>query len=104
MVGSMKTGQEDPLGYLQVWHSCRRTLLQVNGEQRRTSRAKLTNIDTDFVPFHRVDAASFLIEGLTERRYALIHDTAPRVIVEQSVAGRATSHTGKVSRSGQIAA
>jgi hypothetical protein len=104
MAGAMKPGQEDPLEYLQVWHSCRRTLRQVNGEQRCTSRARLTDVDTDFVPLHRVYPSTFRIEGGTEGRYALIHNTAPGVVIDRCVTGRTTSNTTKVSWGGQITA
>ena len=102
MAGAMKMGQEDPLGCLQVWRSGRRTLARVNGEQRCTSRARLTDVDTDFVPLHRVYPSSFLIEGLTEGGDALIHNTTPGIVIDGCIAGGTTSHTTKVSRGRQI--
>jgi hypothetical protein len=104
MASAMKLGQEGPLEYLPVWHSCRRTLEQVNGEERCTSRARLTDVDTDFVPLHRVYPSPFRIEGGTEGRYALIHNTTAGVVIDRCVAGRTTSNTTEVSRGGQITA
>lgn len=104
MASAMKLGREDPLEYLPVWHSCRRTLAQVNGERRCTSRAALTDVDTDFVPLHRVYPSPFRIEGGTEGRNALIHNTTPSIVIDRCVAGSTASNTTEVSRGSQITA